>query len=116
MFEDGSENQHLSVRVNSARLADFVGQTVRLPCKAISIDAGRITVEASDGGQIAVQVPSNADVRDTYIEIIGKVVNPTTISMLACINLGSELDMKLVNDTIELIHDPRFYKRMFGPA
>jgi replication factor A3 len=56
-------------------------------------------------------------------------MDPTTVQMLACINIGSDLgmflcrlfyvilqlcvDMKLVNDTIELIHDPRFYTKMF---
>jgi replication factor A3 len=72
---------------------------------------------------------------DTYVEVVGNVVDATTIKMLGCINLGSDLgefpsselflcrgvvsslhwiiDMKLVNDTIELIHDPRFYSKMF---
>lgn len=33
----------------------------------------------------------NADVSDTYIEVVGRVVNSSTVQMLACINLGSDL-------------------------
>jgi hypothetical protein len=60
------------------------------------------------------------------------VIDPTTIKLMAVVNLGSELgmyapvshraaflntfcmsvDLALVNDTVELIHDPRFYDRM----
>ncbi|KAF8960304.1 replication factor A protein 3 [Flammula alnicola] len=117
MFSDqhdsSDKDKDLSTRVNSARLADYVGKHIRLPCKALKLDGERITVEASDGGQVTVQVASNADITDTYIEVIGRVTDSTTVQMLACVNLGSDLDMKLVNDTIELIHDPRFYAKMF---
>lgn len=71
---------------------------------------------------------------DSYIEVIGRVIDANTVQMFACINLGDDLgkfhppslslftvrasihmpDMKLVNDTIELIHDPRFYTKMFS--
>lgn len=69
---------------------------------------------------------------DSYIEIVGLVVDANTVNMVFSINLGDDLgeflplfglqftyasihmsDMKLVNDTIELIHDPRFYRKMF---
>jgi len=50
---------------------------------------------------------------DSYIEVVGRVDDANTVQMLAFINLGDDLDMKLVNDTIELIHDPRFYTKMF---
>jgi replication factor A3 len=69
---------------------------------------------------------------DTYYEVIGSVVNDTTIKMASCTPMGTNLgvcapslvelsprsrdgisDMKLVDDTIKLVHDPRFYKKMF---
>jgi len=71
-------------------------------------------------------------ITDTYVEVIGSVLDGATIKMMACINLGPELgtcslhlrftnralsfasDMKLVNDVVELIHDPRFYESMFS--
>jgi replication factor A3 len=76
-------------------------------------------------------VVQSEDIESTYFEVVGRVIDPTTVHMLACVNLGSDLgmpppvssvfnlistfslDMKLVNDTIELIHDPRFYSKMF---
>ncbi|KAF9471908.1 replication factor A protein 3 [Pholiota conissans] len=107
------EDREHTPRVNSARLADFIGKTIRLPCKVLKVDGERLTVEAADGGQVAVNATPNADVSDTFIEVIGKVNSPSSIQMLASISMGSDLDMKLVNDTIELIHDRRFYNRMF---
>ena len=73
---------------------------------------------------------------DSYIEVVGRVIDANTVQMLTFINMGDDLggsfpffsvynsltvlfasihipDMKLVNDTIELIHDPRFYTKMF---
>ncbi|RDB29755.1 hypothetical protein Hypma_014126 [Hypsizygus marmoreus] len=106
-------SEHVSTRVNSARLPDFIGQTVRLACKPLQKSADIITVQASDGGEVTVQLIRDAEITDPYIEVVGKVVDATTIKMMSLINLGSDLDLKLVNDTVELIHDPRFYTRMF---
>ena len=72
---------------------------------------------------------------DLYVELVVRVTDPTTVQMLTYLNLGNDLgefllffglqlaydficvnsmsDMELVNDTIELIHDPRFYEKMF---
>lgn len=68
---------------------------------------------------------------EPFLEIIGKVTSPTSLQMLACIGLGSDvgrcmeyivlnisidlpLDMKLVDDTITLIHDKRFFEKWFS--
>jgi hypothetical protein len=38
MYSEGSDNNpDLSPRVNSARLADYVGKHVRLACKALQV-------------------------------------------------------------------------------
>ncbi|KAF8068904.1 replication factor A protein 3 [Lyophyllum atratum] len=103
----------VSTRVNSARLPDFVGKTVRLTGKPLQRNADFVTVQASDGGEVTVQLLRDVIVGDSYVEVVGKVVDATTIKMMSLIDLGPDLDMKLVNDTIELIHDPRFYTRMF---
>lgn len=44
----------------------------------------------------------------TFIEIVGPLVDANTIKAEMVLSLGDELDMKLVNDVIELSHDPRF--------
>ncbi|KAI0942060.1 hypothetical protein AcW1_009617 [Taiwanofungus camphoratus] len=102
--------QHVSPRVNSARLADYIGRTVRLTCKVIRIKGDTVIVEASDGGEVQVRLPGDPGLEETYVEFIGTVIDASSIKCMACINLGSELDMNIVNDVVELWHDPRFAK------
>ncbi|KAF5333256.1 hypothetical protein D9611_002185 [Ephemerocybe angulata] len=112
--------KEISPRVNSEMLPKWIGKTVRLTCKLLNFDSESersFRVEASDGGQVVIQAintgePFRPD--DIYLEVIGKVIDATTISMLGCIGMGNELDMKLVNDTVILIHDPRFFGKMFS--
>jgi len=114
---ESPEDKNLSTRVNAARLPEYIGQHVRLAGKVLKMNENRATVQASDGGQVNVQLSTaslaNTANMDSYVEVVGRVVDANTMNMLAFINLGDDLDMKVVNDTIELIHDPRFYKKMF---
>ncbi|KAF9559153.1 replication factor A protein 3 [Agrocybe pediades] len=111
MYDDSPSETVASTRVNSRRLADYVGQMVRLPCKVLKFEAEGVIVEAADGGQVtATKIPNELS---QYVEIVGKVENASKIKTRGCINMGDDLDMKLVNDTIELIHDARFYQKMF---
>ncbi|KAJ7741458.1 hypothetical protein DFH07DRAFT_751132 [Mycena maculata] len=74
----------------------------------------KATVEASDGGEVTVTLlPDTHMASDTYYEVLGSVTNPTTIKMYHCIPMGTNLDMKLVDDTVKLMHDPRFYQKIF---
>ncbi|KAJ7640882.1 hypothetical protein DFH06DRAFT_1301868 [Mycena polygramma] len=121
-----------SIRVNSALLPRFSGKNVRLTCRPVKARlhvvqhlaaAERVctqfmgttaTVAASDGGEVTVTLlPDTHMASDTYYEIIGSALNSTTIKMYHCIPMGANLDMKLVDDTINLMHDPRFYTKMF---
>lgn len=105
--------EHISTRVNQARLGTYVGQTVRLVAKTLKIQGDSAIVEASDGGQVEVRLPRDPPLTGTYNEIIGNVIDGSTIKMMSCIDLGSDLDTKLVNDIIELTHDPKFHTKMF---
>ncbi|TFK19143.1 hypothetical protein FA15DRAFT_674703 [Coprinopsis marcescibilis] len=114
------ENQ-ISPHVNSALLPHWVGKTVRLTCKTIKFnDNGSLTVAAADGGQVSVRVTQPSALQDdpalasSYLEIVGKVVDASTIQMLGCVAMGSDLDMKLINDTISIIHDDRYFTKMFS--
>jgi len=100
-------------RVNSALMGKFPGRDVRLVCKVKTIKDDSAIVESTDGGQVEVKLMGSHDMTDPIVEIIGKVKDANSLSYLACINLGSELDMDLVNDCIELTHDPRF-SSIFG--
>jgi len=115
--ESSDDNKNLSTRVNAARLSEYIGRHVRLACKVLKMNENRATVQASDGGQVNLQLSTISLKKtanmDSYVEVVGRVIDANTMQMLAFLNLGDDLDMKLVNDTIELIHDPRFYEKMF---
>jgi replication factor A3 len=117
MDSESSEDKNLSTRVNAARLSEYIGRHVRLACKVLKLNENRATVQASDGGQVNVQLSAISLEKtanmDSNIEVVGRVVDANTVNMLAFMNLGDDLDMKLVNDTVELIHDQRFYRKMF---
>ncbi|KAG6332434.1 hypothetical protein ID866_6651 [Astraeus odoratus] len=104
----------VSPRVNSARLPAFKGRHVRLPCKLLKFQGSSAIVEACDGGQVEVRLSPADELTGTYAEIIGQVVDESTIKFMFGISMDSEkeFDMKLVNDVIELSFDPRF-KKMF---
>lgn len=73
-------------------------------------------MEAADGGRIKVLLPpppQTHDVKATFVEIVGTVVDATTVKLLTCINLGSQLDLTMVNQVIELTFDPEFKGRLF---
>ncbi|CAL1699292.1 unnamed protein product [Somion occarium] len=113
----------VSPRVNSARLADHVGQHVRLTCKVLRLTGSAAIVEASDGGQVEVRVPISP-IKDVYIEVVGQVVEPGVVKLLNCINLGDTLgksydnsnsycdlkivDMNIVDFVVEKWHSPQF--------
>ncbi|KAI0298719.1 replication factor A protein 3 [Multifurca ochricompacta] len=110
----------LSPRVNSAHMKDYLDgrHPVRITGKVLNFasDETYLLMEASDGGQIKVllpQHPQSHNVTDTFVEIIGTIVNPSTIKFMACINMGSNLDLTLVNQVVELTFDPKFRGRLF---
>jgi len=100
--------EHLSPRVNSARLGDFVGRVVRLPCKVLNMRTSSAIVEATDGGQVEVELPGDHNVTEVYQEFIGTVRDASTLKMQACIGFSTEFDMALANDSIELSFNPDY--------
>jgi len=106
-----------STRVNSALLPKFIGKNVRLACKPVKFMGDTATVAASDEGEVTVTLRSDTHMApDKFYEIIGNVVNSTTIKTYRCTLMGTDddIDMKLVDDSIQLMHDPRFYTEIFA--
>ncbi|KAJ7037876.1 replication factor A protein 3 [Mycena alexandri] len=104
-----------SVRVNSAMLPRYCGKNVRLTCRPIQFMGDSATVAASDGGQVTIKLlPDSHMAPDTFYEVIGKVTNGKHIKMYHYIPVGNALDIKMVDDTIKLMHDPRFYSKLFS--
>ncbi|KZT69974.1 replication factor A protein 3 [Daedalea quercina L-15889] len=102
--------EHVSPRVNAARLGKYIGRTIRLTCKVVRSQGDTAIVQASDGGEVSVRLTQGTHLDGSFVEVIGTVNDAATVKMLACINLGNDLDMDLVNDVVELWHDPRFAK------
>ncbi|KAJ6596882.1 replication factor A protein 3 [Mycena vulgaris] len=101
------------IRVNSALLPRFQGKTVRLTCRPTKLTATGWTVQACDGGEVTVTLLPEMISPNAYFEVIGNVVDSTTIKMFRSVNIGTDIDMTLVNDAITLMHDPRFYEKIF---
>ncbi|KAF9055212.1 hypothetical protein BDZ89DRAFT_938519 [Hymenopellis radicata] len=100
-------------RVNSALMQQFVGQIVRLPCKIKTVCTSALTVEASDGGEVIVKLAVGEQVTETFYEIIGKVTEPGRMNMLIAIHMPGDIDMTIIDKVIGLIHDPRFFTKIF---
>jgi len=96
--------EHVSPRVNAARLPKYVGQTVRVIAKVVKFSGQRAILELPDGGTVDVIVSNNSNMSDVYVEILARVEDAQTIKMLAVMNLGDKLDMAAINHTIELMH------------
>ncbi|KAH9981618.1 replication factor A protein 3 [Russula compacta] len=113
-------DDYVSPRVNSARIKDYLGakHPVRVTGKVLNFsdDDTYLMLETADGGKIKVLLPPPSqphEVTDTFVEVIGTVVDASTIKFVARINMGLKLDLAIVNQVIELTFDPRFKGRLF---
>ncbi|KAG8216863.1 hypothetical protein J3R82DRAFT_7128 [Butyriboletus roseoflavus] len=86
-------NDYQSPRVNAARLPNFVGRTVRLPCKVLSQQPGSAVVEACDGGQVDIRMKENEQLVGTFVEIIGLVVDESSVKFVFGLNLDSDKEL-----------------------
>ncbi|KAJ7597720.1 hypothetical protein C8J56DRAFT_326830 [Mycena floridula] len=107
-------------RINSALSSQFLGKVVRLPCLVKTAPGpdtpNSATVESSDGGLITIQIVTEYELaQSAYFEIIGNVIDATTIRMLSCIYLGAagEIDMPTINQIIVTTFSHRFREKFF---
>ncbi|KAL0959926.1 hypothetical protein HGRIS_011591 [Hohenbuehelia grisea] len=109
--------EHHSMRVNSAKLPEWTGKTVRVYCKCLKFDGDNTAImETSDGGTIRVTWAGASEITDTFVEVIGTVLDEQTVKLMACVNLGADFDLNLANDMVEMMHDARFYEKLFAPV
>ncbi|KAJ3746984.1 replication factor A protein 3 [Lentinula raphanica] len=104
----------INPRVNSATLPRFIGKMVRIPCKVLTVRDNTVTVQTSDGGEILVKYSGDGGISSSYVEIIGQVLDETTVRKAGVINFESELDLQMVDRVIRLIHDPRFFSTVYS--
>ncbi|KAI0729841.1 replication factor A protein 3 [Fomitopsis betulina] len=102
--------ENVSPRVNAARLAQYIGRTVRLTGKVIRSQGDVAILQAPDGGEVSVKLNRDTHLTSPIVEVIGTVIDAATIKVLAHIDIEDELDLDITNDTVELWHDPRFAK------
>ncbi|KLT45676.1 putative single-stranded DNA binding protein 12k chain [Cutaneotrichosporon oleaginosum] len=92
-------------RVNARYLSEHRGQTVRLVAKVVNLVGDTATVEASDGGEVAVNLSRDMHLTEgAYFEIIGSVKDDLTVRALTSFALSSPIDMKAVNAVVEFGH------------
>ncbi|KAG8747876.1 hypothetical protein FRC10_010495 [Ceratobasidium sp. 414] len=98
-------------RINSARMSQYIGRHVRLTCKVIKTQGDNIIVQASDGGQVEVKLSGGQEARDTYIEILGKVVDSSRLVASQVFQQGDSLDLEVIDQLVELMHkSPGIYQ------
>ncbi|KIK63535.1 hypothetical protein GYMLUDRAFT_95129 [Collybiopsis luxurians FD-317 M1] len=107
-------SQDISPRVNSAILPRFVGKIVRIPCKILTTTDNTVTVQTTDGGEVLVKFTGDSGISSTYVEIVGQVIDQTTVKKVAVINWKSDLDMQSMDRLIKHWHDPRFFGTIFS--
>ncbi|KAI0052128.1 replication factor A protein 3 [Auriscalpium vulgare] len=107
--------EHVSRRVNSARLGNFVTQKqpVRIVGKILKFADNAALMEASDGGQIKIVLGPEHNIVDTFVEVIGVPIDASSVRYVACTNMGTNLDLKFVNDVVEMTFDKKFDGRLF---
>ncbi|QRV76464.1 replication factor A domain-containing protein [Ceratobasidium sp. AG-Ba] len=99
-------------RINSARMSQYIGRHVRLTCKVIKTQGENIIVQASDGGQVEVKLAGGLTVRDTYVEILGKVQDAHRIIASQVFQQGDSLDLEVIDQLVELMHkSPEIYQQ-----
>ncbi|ETW77943.1 hypothetical protein HETIRDRAFT_411186 [Heterobasidion irregulare TC 32-1] len=106
--------EHTTTRVNAHHLPNFIGRRVLIVGKILKFQDDVAIMQACDDLQIEIRLPpTGSNLTDTFVEVVGSVVDASTVKMLACTNMGSSLDTKLVKDVVDLTHDPKFAGRMF---
>ncbi|KAK4046625.1 hypothetical protein OIO90_006495 [Microbotryomycetes sp. JL221] len=91
-------------RINSGRMGDYIGQTVRITGKVVSRDGDTTTLELSDGGQVSVKLNRESNHRDTFVEVLGKVESPDSLQEYTSCNMGDTFDMDLMDKVVEMTH------------
>ncbi|KAG7087592.1 hypothetical protein E1B28_013545 [Marasmius oreades] len=105
------EEQQSSPRVNSALLGKYTGRRVRLTGKVLNVNqaAKRALILASDGGEVSVQFHAeNPGLDTTFVEIVGTVVDVTTIRQLIAIKMSDNLDLTVVDRAVKMAQEARF--------
>ncbi|GAN10308.1 replication factor A protein 3 [Mucor ambiguus] len=88
-------------RINSSLREKFVGQTVRVTGKLVSLSGNTAVLESTDHGQILVHLNGESQWGTDYIEVIGQVEPDFTLKEFKTTNFGNDFDLELANKVVE---------------
>ncbi|CEP08932.1 hypothetical protein [Parasitella parasitica] len=77
-------------RINSSLREKYIGQTVRVIGKLVSLSGDTAVLESTDNGQILVHVNGESRWGTDYIEVIGQVEPDFTLKEFKTTNLGND--------------------------
>ncbi|KAF8987301.1 hypothetical protein BDZ89DRAFT_1152659 [Hymenopellis radicata] len=129
----------VSPRINGKRMGAFTGKHVRIPCRITAVGvthpvvAPALDIQQKDNERKNIMVQTSDELTITIcgveqddldkmsvgecIEAIGTVINEDSIQTETLIPMvGPEIDLAIVDRVVELIHDRRFFHKMFAPA
>ncbi|KAK6589302.1 replication A3 [Cryptosporidium xiaoi] len=93
-------------RVNKEELHNFINKQVRFVGKVLSIEGEVAVLEAPDGGTVRCKTMSPPP--STYVEVIAQVMPDLSLTQTDFMfDLGSSLNMELVNESIKLSFHPK---------
>eukprot|EP00922_Rhytidocystis_sp_ex-Travisia-forbesii_P068119 GHVS01101442.1.p1 GENE.GHVS01101442.1~~GHVS01101442.1.p1 ORF type:complete len:123 (+),score=30.52 GHVS01101442.1:229-597(+) len=106
-----------SRRINKARLPEFVGQLVRFLGRVESVQGDTLVLEAPDGGEVKCLLSGpDQQPNSLIVEVIGEVQKDLSLRQTSFLfNLGDELDLQAVNESINVTFHPQFVQ-FFEPS
>ncbi|KZV72718.1 hypothetical protein PENSPDRAFT_683457 [Peniophora sp. CONT] len=99
-----SDADMISPRINTPRLGQYTKRIVRVVGRIKLVDDTHGILEASDGGQIKLNIANTFMAKlqgADYVEIVGEVIDAGTVKYQTHSDIGSNVDLKLVDQVIE---------------
>ncbi|SCV70343.1 BQ2448_1737 [Microbotryum intermedium] len=93
----------ISVRSSSKHYRRLSSVTADMaPSQRTQLDGDHAILELSDRGQVKVKLSRTANLADAYVEVIGKIDGEGSMTELSSCNMGSSIDMPLLEKVTEL--------------
>ncbi|KAK0474712.1 hypothetical protein EDD18DRAFT_1357434 [Armillaria luteobubalina] len=107
-------NSTISPRVNWEFMQKFLNQRVTIAGEILAVQDGTATIRTSDKHEVQVTLLPDTVIPTKYAEFVGLVVDSNHVTMERFGITSDDLDMTIVDRTVRVIHDPRFFSRIFS--
>ncbi|GAA5811209.1 hypothetical protein MFLAVUS_004640 [Mucor flavus] len=88
-------------RINSGLREKYVGKTVRIIGKIVSLSGNTAVLNSTDHGQVLVHLNGESQWGTDYVEVIGQVEPDFTLREFKTSNLGNDFDLELADKVVE---------------